>query len=333
MTFVIAEVGSNWATPTDIMTSIQMAKTVGADAVKFQMFTAAELYGFGYTDELADQNRGHLEISPARDQAIADHLPKMAEKAKAAGIGLMVTAFSPVGVVQVDPYVSRHKIASSDINYLDLLGAVAKTGKPVLLSTGCSTIGDISGALQVLNASGSGDVTLLYCVSAYPSREHDLWGIERLQAMFPQCRVGFSDHSIDTYTPISAVRHFNAPVIEKHFQAVDGDFPDTPHSLDVRLFKRMVEEIKLGASDHKHMTVGEEQQMRLRHNRRLVATRDIKAGDKLVYNENFGAYRSLTDDSKGLNPFMILDAKRSPNGKVAKENIGQGQGIGPGSFE
>ncbi len=316
--FIIAEVGSNWATCGDLMASISAAKAVGADAVKFQLFDEVALYGQGF----AYPSYGVGAKPPFLPAQWLSHLK---EKADACGIELMCTAFSPELVAAVDPFVSVHKVASSDCTWPQLIEAVAKTGKPVLLSTGASSEGDIRRAWDLL---GESDAAAMYCVSAYPARTIDLGVIERLLEMFGS--VGFSDHSTDIVgLPVEACRMYDLVAIEKHFTAFpDLQSPDRPHSLTADEFKLMVDHIR----GERQPVIGptfEEKAMMLRHNRRLIATRDVSVGDTLQYGVNYGAYRSLKDDTRGLSPF----AWESVEGRGAITQINRGDAIGPGDFQ
>jgi sialic acid synthase SpsE len=316
--YIIAEVGSNWQTFDHAKESISAAKAAGADAVKFQLFDYGDLYGFNPNDEL---DTWHPMFQ------IYEWMPKLKEKADACGIEFLCTAFSPELVEAVDPFVPIHKIASSDLNYPQLLKAVAKTVKPVLLSTGASNVNEIHYAyIQFMDPC---EVVLMYCVSAYPARTVDLRVMNVIRDEFvdkyPQCsvRTGFSDHTTDmVWTPLSAVLA-GATVIEKHFTAFpELDTPDRPHSLTAEEFKFMVENLR-GVRKPVIGPTPEEKDMVLRHKRRLIATRDIAVDECLAYGENFGAYRSLEDDSRGLSPF----AWESVHGKKAQKEIKRGNGI------
>lgn len=311
MTFIIAEVGSNWSSLEDCMTSISVAKQCGADAVKFQMFTSKEMFGFNPWPKAVDK-------SP-----IKEWLPKLKEKADACGIELMCTAFSPEGLRYVDGFVNRHKLASSDLNYPDLLLAAADTEYPTYLSTGASSIGDIALALNLLGSK----VSLLYCVSSYPSTNVILSHIDKLRETFG-VPVGYSCHTADYTTAVNAVRYHGATVIEKHFKLRDMDTPDAPHSLLPSDFKKMVQAIKEG-KDKITFPHPSEIDMLKRHNRRLIATKPIGTGEALVYNQNFGCYRSLVDDLEGLSGF----AYNKVNGKISTKDLKPGDAITPTSYE
>ncbi len=321
MTFIISEIGSNWLTQTHALNSIALAKNCGASAVKFQAFDYEALYG----------SKTMTMTSPP--MLPLDWLPKLKEKADACGIEFMCTAFSPELVAAVDPFVSRHKVASSDLNYPALLRAVAATGKPLIVSTGGSSKGDVWQALAVLGDVAAQRTTLLYCNAAYPSRRHNLFLIDEMRATFGR-PVGLSDHSLDViYAPLAAVRHHGATVVEKHFTAYpDMLTPDRAHSLSADEFKIMCDYIAGTRDGGGFNPTSEEDAMIKRHNRRLVATQPITRNDVLVYGENFGAYRSLVDDLHGYSPMILEDAAATPNGKRAMRSLAPGDSIGPGDF-
>jgi N,N'-diacetyllegionaminate synthase len=314
--YVIAEVGSNWTTFEHAKDSIALAAKCGADAVKFQLFTPDAMFGPGHENKNADYACPYL--NPA-------WLPKLAEKAAACGIEFACTAFSPELVAAVDPYVAWHKVASSDCTWPQLLEAVAKTGKPIVMSVGASSLGDAQQALSTLHNAASRTV-VLYCVASYPARTVDLRVMDLMRER--HWLTGFSDHTLDIIGhPVDAARR-GAVVIEKHFTAFpDLETPDRPHSLTPDEFRTMTDHIR----GIRKPTIGptpEEKAMLLRHNRRLVATRNVPAGERLAYGENYGAYRSLKDDAHGLIPF----AWRQVEGKAATKAIKRGDSIGPGDF-
>lgn len=326
--FIIAEIGSNWGSFDDCKNSIQMAKQLGADAVKFQLFNDAALYGAGMWDSTRSAYGAFHHVLPA------GWLPKLKEKADAAKIEFMCTAFSPEFVKAVDPYVAVHKIASSDSTTPQMLQAVKDTGKPVILSCGAMSRGDLKLALyghSEISWQGfemSYPLILLYCNAAYPSYEHNLFKMAEL-AEFKR-PVGFSDHTKDIiYAPLSAQQHFGAVVIEKHLNCFpDMQTPDCKHSLNPHEFKIMVEHLR-GQREVFFGPSSEEKGMFLRNNRRLIAIKDIAAGDLLQYGANFGAYRSLVDDDKGMLPFFWEELQ----GKPAQKDIKSGKGISIDAIE
>jgi N-acetylneuraminate synthase len=316
--FIVAEVGSNWLTFEDCKDSITKAKLAGADAVKFQLFNLNALYG-QHTDR-------HDRVSPYLDEA---WLPKLKEKADACGVEFMCSAFSPDLIEAVDPYVNIHKVASSELTHFRMLEKLRRIGKPVVLSTGGSGTADIRQAIHVLrdktySAHPPCQVILLYCIAAYPTNEVYLDNIGLLRTTFG-LPTGFSDHTTHVAPlPKLAVQH-GACVLEKHFSAIDSDTPDRPHSLNPDQFKRMVSHIRGDVRGVLGPTA-EERSMILRHNRRIIATRDIGVGDAFTEGFNFGIYRSLKDDTHAYSPWSVGDV----NGRASKREIKAGNGIGPG---
>ncbi len=285
--FIIAEVGSNWTVLNHCKDSIAAAKACGADAVKFQAFDDLSLYG-------------RMTIYDNPYKLPLHWIPELKEKANACGIELMVTAFSPELVNAVDPFVEVHKIASSDLTCPHMLKAVKAKGKPILLSCGGSNQMDIAMALAILDGA---DVTLMYCNSAYPSQEHNLFQIESMQRKFLN-KVGFSDHSLDViYAPLSACKHFNVSVIEKHVTFFEITGPDGGHSLDATQFKRMCDYLRGKNDPYIVGPSAEEHSMFLRHNRRLLAISDIAPGEVFRFGKNYGSFRSLENDTRGVIPF------------------------------
>jgi N,N'-diacetyllegionaminate synthase len=349
-TFIVAEVGSNWRNLEDSLHSIAMANAAGADAVKFQAFNYKALYGLegqwiqkeSYSSVYGVE-QVTVPAAPEFDRRALplDWLPKLKEKADACGIELMCTAFSPELVDEVDRYVSIHKVASAELSHVRILERLRDKGKLVILSTGASGKADIQQAIRVLRECTDDtydhercdrnevDVILLYCVAAYPARDVDFRMLEALKDF--GCPVGYSDHTTDiSVIPKTAV-DLGACVIEKHFTDIpEVETPDRPHSLTVDEFKKMVETIR-GTREFTWGN-GEERDMLLRHNRRLVATRRIQAGETLSEippHANFGIYRSLKEDSRGLLPFAIGRVI----GRLATRDIEAGEAIGPGDFE
>lgn len=335
--FIVAECGSNWRDLEDCLHSIAMAKAVGADAVKFQLFTTKALYGMpperAWAIEIGETLRWDAIEMPSA--LPIDWLPKLKEKADACGIELMCTAFSPELYDAVDPYVSIHKVASAEMTHVRILEKLRQLHKPVILSTGAHGPKDIQKSLitmsenqldgRYLMTSFKADVILMYCVAAYPARDIDFRHLDELKKLIPL--VGYSDHTTDySIIPKLAVEK-GACVIEKHFTDIpEVDTPDRPHSLTVDEFKKMVQSIR---GDKPFVWgSGEEKEMITKHNRRLVVIQNIHPGDTFQEGVNFGIYRSLKEDTKGLSPFAIDHV----NGKIAKLEIKSGDSIGPGYF-
>ena len=300
--YVIAEVGSNWKTHEDLIRSVSMAKAAGADAVKFQYFAPQELHGPDFQLD---------ESFP---------LERLAEKAKEIGIDFLCSAFSPEGVAKVDPFVTAHKVASSEMSHVRILEAVMKTGKPMLLSTGAYFLGDIK---RVVDFLGDYPFIPLHCNVSYPTKLVDL---KKMTALLKSGVIGshklwgYSDHTLS----IDAIPAFlcgilGASVYEKHFNPLEfTDTPDAPHSLTQNEFKIMCSYLNGQPIDGT-----EENEARLMHVRRIIATKDLKIGDVLEEGVNIGIFRSKKPDVNGANPFAIKHLQ----GKSVNREISLGDGV------
>lgn len=258
---------------------------------------------------------------------------ELAAHAQARGIEFMSTPFSLADLEAVDPYVRRHKIASFEISDLGLLEAAASTGKPIILSTGASTLEDIETALDALRASGATDICLLQCTSSYPAPPEslNLSVIPQLAARFG-VDVGLSDHSLDpVVAPVAAVA-LGATVVEKHFtlhRALPG--PDHAFAVAPDELTSLVRAVRLAAqmrgSAHKDINQAELELREFAH-RAVQAIALIRRGDRLQEGINVAALRPGNQRS-GVHPREL----RNLNGKVATRDIPIGDGVLVGDWE
>jgi sialic acid synthase SpsE len=275
--YVIAEIGSNHDGSLDTaLELVRAAADTGADAVKFQSFTA---------ETLAAPSAERLQTF-FRDHRLPDEwLPTLAEAARGAGIDFMSTPFH-LGAVQslVDIGTPALKVASGDLTNHLLLEACAATGLPLIVSTGAAYLGDIERSLGVLADAGARDVVVLHCTSSYPPRFADL----NLRAMTTIADafgvlVGFSDHSPASSATIAAVAR-DAVLVEKHLtfdRTLPG--PDHPYALTVPEFTDLVRGVRettaaLGSSRKGPSSDTDE---RYWARRGLYAASDLPAGHKL----------------------------------------------------
>lgn len=243
---IIAEVGSNHSGSAEIAKLyIEAAKQAGASSVKLQTLTKEQLMS---PRTLMD---GKLQDYPIYQQfschslSEQDHLD-LAMYARDLNIPLFSAPFYLEAVDLLEKMgVEQYKVASGDIAFFPLLKRIAETGKPVILSTGCSDLKDVEAALNCLNQSGAGQVTLLHCVSNYPPQWHEvnLKAMQTMQETF-KTPVGISDHSPGSLIPIAAVA-MGASVIEKHVSLntkLSG--PDHPFAMNFTEFEAMVSQIR-----------------------------------------------------------------------------------------
>lgn len=171
-----------------------------------------------------------------------------------------------------------------DLNNHPFLRAVAKTRKPVIISTGMGNLVEIRRAVKILE-SGRGEIGILHCVALYPPEagEFHLEKIGILKKIFPRHTIGFSDHSLDILTPVAAAA-LGARIIEKHF-TLDKKMagPDQRSSADPKEFRKMVDQIRylekaITAPGSKFVAVPREQKMKSAFRRSIVTERAIKKG-------------------------------------------------------
>lgn len=213
----IAEVSSNHHRDIDrCMTFIRSAAGSGCDAVKFQLFKIDELFaGEILTKSKKHQQRKDWELP-------LSFLPKLKQCCSEYGIEFSCTPFYLKAVDELLPYVDFYKVASYELLWDDLLIACAKTGKPIVLSTGMATIEEVDHAVNVLRANDCIELTLLHCVSAYPTpaNECNLAVIDTFRQRY-NCKVGWSDHSVSPPVLLRAASRWRADTIEFHLD-LDG---------------------------------------------------------------------------------------------------------------
>ena len=178
--------------------------------------------------------------------------------------------------------VPVHKIASFEIVDLPLIEKMARTGKPLILSTGMATLEEIKEAVETARHAGASQIALLKCTSAYPAlpEEMNLRTIPHLAETFG-VPVGLSDHTLGIAVPVTAVA-LGACIVEKHFtlsRNIPG--PDSAFSLEPNEFKQMVEAIRTAekALGKVHYGVSEQEAKSRVFRRSLFVVKDIKAGD------------------------------------------------------
>jgi N-acetylneuraminate synthase len=217
-TVFIAEASSNHGRDLDrALAFVDAAADCGCDAVKFQLFQIDKMFA----PEILSQSPKHR----ARRQwelPIA-HLAPLSEHCKTRGIQFSCTPFYLDAVHELRPYVDFYKVASYELLVTPLLQACAATSKPVVLSTGMATMEEISEAANTLKAAGAEDITLLHCVSAYPTpvEEANLSAIAAIREA-TGCQTGWSDHTRKASVIERAVHRWDARVVEFHLD-LDGN--------------------------------------------------------------------------------------------------------------
>jgi len=326
--FIIAEAGVNHNGDIKLARKlIDVAVRASADAIKFQTFKAEELVTeaaekAAYQKETTGSKESQFEMLKKLELSEKD-FRQLFNYAQKKGIIPLSTPFDKWSVDFLDELgVPAFKIGSGEITNLPLLQHIAGKRKPVILSTGMSTLEDVTEAITVLQEKGTGEIALLHCVSCYPSRAEDtnLRAMETLRSAF-NLPVGLSDHSVGIHIPIAAVA-LGACIIEKHF-TLDKNLPGPDHSasLEPDELKEMVEAIRdvehaLG-DGIKRPTLSEEE-TRKAARRSLVARTNIPAGTLIT-----GEMLDIKRPGTGLEPKQI----NLVIGKKAKKRIARGEVI------
>lgn len=208
----VAEVSSNHHQDLQrCLRFVDVAADIGCDAVKFQLFRVDELFApevLAAKPEVADRKQWELPV---------EFLPELSSRARSRGLEFSCTPFYLDAVEQLLPYVDFFKVASYELLWNELLSRVAASGKPVVLSTGMATLEEVSHAVSVLGKGGCSDITLLHCVSGYPTpaAQCNLASIQTLRDAFG-CDVGWSDHSVEPAVIKRAIHRWDAAMIEFH---------------------------------------------------------------------------------------------------------------------
>jgi pseudaminic acid synthase len=251
--YVVAELSANHGQDFDqAVLLIRAARESGADAVKVQTYTPDTITI--RSDRECFQIRGGTiwdgrTLHELYSEAYTpwDWQPKLKQVADDLGLDFFASAFDPTAVDLLESMgVPAYKVASCELVDLPLLERIARTGKPLILSTGMATIEEIEEAVQTARKAGATQIALLKCASAYPAlpSEMNLRTIPDLARRF-DVPVGLSDHTMDIAVPVAAVA-LGACIIEKHFtlsRSLKG--PDSAFSLEPAEFKAMVKAVRV----------------------------------------------------------------------------------------
>lgn len=249
--FVIAEAGVNHNGSLDLAKKlIDTARDAGADAVKFQTFKSDKLAlpdteKAEYQKKNTGKEENQYQMLKKLELEEKDFI-ELSNYAINCGIMFMSSPFDEESADILDHIgVSIFKLSSGEITNFPLLKHVAKKKKPIILSTGMATLGEIDEALSVLLENGSEDIILLHCITSYPAKmeEANLKVIETLRCCY-KVPVGFSDHTLGIVASLAAVA-MGSCVIEKHF-TIDKTLPGPDHaaSLSPKELKDLVQGIR-----------------------------------------------------------------------------------------
>jgi N-acetylneuraminate synthase len=323
--YIVAEISANHNQKFDqAVELIKAAKEAGADAIKFQTYTPDTMTIKSDRPEFRIGGGTLWDGKTLYDLYAEAYTPwewqpKLKEVAANLGLDFFSTAFDPTAVDFLEEIgVLVHKIASFEIVDIPLIEKMARTGKPLIISTGMATLGEIKEAVQAARNAGATQIALLKCTSAYPSppEEMNLRTIPHLAESF-SVPVGLSDHTLGIAVPVAAVA-LGACIVEKHFTlSRDIPGPDSAFSLEPHEFKAMVEAIRTAekALGKVHYGVSEREAESRVFRRSLFVVKDMKAGEVFT-EENVRSIRP----GHGLHPRYLKEVL----GRRATQDISAG---------
>ena len=290
--YVIAEAGSNHNRDLDTARRlIDAAVLAGADAVKFQTYSGRSLYStrtpsFDYLAGLSDQSPHELLESLALPR---DWQSILAEHCRGQGVEFLSSPFDVEAVEQLDAIgVPAFKIASFELVDLPFLREVGKRGKPVILSTGMATLGEIEEAMAAATDGGATEIVLLQCASLYPAPPHivNLRAMATMKAAFG-VPVGLSDHTLGIHVAVASVAA-GCNMIEKHY-TLDRSHPGPDHGFaiepdELTALVRQLRDVEAALGDGRKNgpTPEESVEMYTKARRSLVAAVSIPAGTRIT---------------------------------------------------
>ena len=317
--YIIAEMSANHGN--DINTAIEIikvAKSVGANAIKIQTYTADTLTLNCKREEFEAKGawQGQYLYDLYLDASMPwEWTPTLQEVAKKVGITLFSSPFDFSSVEFLEKCnMPAYKIASPELIDLPLVRRIAQTGKPIIMSTGNATLAQINDACAVMVEENVKDLAILKCTSEYPAspKNINLATIPHLKAQY-KCPVGLSDHTLGSAIPVASVA-LGADIIEKHFivnredTTADSFFSATPEELQAIVDGSKIVFQAIGEVDFPIVPN--------KPQRSLIAIKTIAKGEAFIENKNFKSIRP----GGGIEPKHIESLK----GRKATQAIKRG---------
>ena len=308
--FIIAEAGSNHDGKLEqAYKLIDIAALAGVDAIKFQVFTADKIYP---RIETRVEYLKKLGVDKPIYQIIKESemplhwLPLLSLYCKKKGIIFLATPFDEDSADALNPHINAYKIASYEITHIPLLRHIAKKGKPVILSTGASSLAEVAKAVSVIKSEGNKQIVVLQCTAKYPAVEMNLRTIKTMREELGVL-TGLSDHSRSPIiSPIIATA-LGAVVIEKHFtisnklEGADHKFALEP--LELKLMTQVIRDTTKMMGSGTKSVLAEEQEL-AGYRRTIFTIKDVKVGEEFS-KENICVLRKPGMIKEGLAPEML----------------------------
>jgi pseudaminic acid synthase len=324
--FVVAEVSGNHGGDIErALDIVRAAKRVGADAVKLQTYTADTITLNSDREDFLLPSDSPWSSEATLHQLYAKaHTPwewhqRLFDEARRLDIIIFSSPFDESAVDLLEQLnAPAYKIASPEITHIPLIQRVARTGKPVILSTGISELADVELAIKTLRVEGATQIMVLKCTTAYPAppEESNLRTIPDIIERFAVLS-GLSDHTLGSADAIASVV-LGGSLIEKHF-TLDDQYKtvDSFFSSGEKEFQRMVQDIRLVEASLGRVSydIAPSAQSSLRGRRSLYISASIKAGEALT-----------TDNVKCVRPSFGLHPKYFSEilGRTAARDLRQG---------
>ncbi len=303
--YVIAEMGVNFFDTAKVLgispleaakKYIDEASAAGIDCAKFQSYkagTIASKNSPAYWDTTKEPTKSQYELFTKFDSFGEKEFGELADYTHSKGMDFTSTPFDYQSADYLYDMVDFYKISSSDLSNHPFVRHIAGKGKSVVISVGASYLSEVDEVVRVIRDAGCNDITLLHCVLSYPTdpKNANLRIIETLKRVFPDVKVGFSDHVApdDTMMTLAAAYMCGAEVIEKHFtldKTLTGN--DHYHAGDPDDFRKAIANFKwidtvLGSEEKTVLSCEEIPRREAR--RSLVLTRDMKCGEVITQSD------------------------------------------------
>jgi N-acetylneuraminate synthase len=299
--FLIAEIGVNYydiANKKSISNMdaaklmIKEANDAGADGVKFQSYkadTIASKNSPAYWDMNEEPTSSQYELFKKFDSFDKEDYEELSRYCKDIGITFLSTPFDFDSIGYLNDLMDFYKISSSDLTNTPFIKEIARKQKPIIISTGASTIEEIETAINTIENEGNNKIGLMHCVLSYPTNYEDanLLMIKNLKELFPKYDIGFSDHTKpdESMLVLTTACLYGADIIEKHFtldKSLKGN--DHYHAMDpsdIRKFKENISFIKSINGQYMKEPLKCEEDSRKQARRSIVASKNI-AIDKII---------------------------------------------------
>ena len=297
----------------------------GAHAVKFQTYKANKLasrHSPAYWDQSEEPTTSQFELFSKFDDFGEDEYRLLAQHCEQAGVMFLSTPFDFEAADYLEELMPLYKISSSDLTNLPFIRHQASKGKPILLSTGAASIGEIEAALAVITETGNTEICVMHCVLDYPTDFEDanLNMNTHLKEVFTDHVIGYSDHTRPdpTMTTVTTAFMLGAQVIEKHF-SLNKSLPGNDHyhamdPQDLALWTENIQLLNRILGQRRKAPLPCEQAARKQARRSIVAARDIEPGETFT-REMLTFKRPGT----GISPSMLDQVI----GRTAREGISE----------